>query len=77
MENGYERNYYVIDSYCGPEAINPTVKAGTEELNFYSETKTYNRDNRPCANFYIPEEIVNSIDNLIAIVKNMRVIQKI
>lgn len=65
MENGRERNFYIVDSYCGPEAINPTVKAGTEELNFYSETDTYNRDNTPCTTFQISQSFIEGICRLI------------
>lgn len=54
----------IVDTYQGLETINPTVKAGTERLNFYSETKTYNRDNKPCVDFTIPNELIEQIDTI-------------
>lgn len=41
------------------------VKAGTEELDFYSETDTYNRDNIPCVDFIISEDLKIKIDALL------------
>lgn len=40
-------NYLNIkDTYQGLENPHPTVRAGTEELNFMSYTGTYNRDGK-------------------------------
>ncbi len=72
MENVRERNFGIVDSYCGLEAIDPTVRAGTEELDFFSETGTYNRDNEPCINFSISEEFLSSIDALINNMQNRK-----
>lgn len=55
----------IVDTYQGLETINPTVKAGTEELNFYSETGTYNRDNQPCVNFTIQDSFIESIQKIL------------
>lgn len=41
------------------------VKAGTEELNFYSEADTYNRDNIPCIDFIVSEDLKDKIDALL------------
>lgn len=49
----------------------PLVKAGTEELAFYSETGTYNRDDIPCIDFAVPDELRKKCGNLIERIKEM------
>lgn len=56
----------IADTYQGLEPIHPMSTAGTEELGFFSETETYNRDDEPCTNFSIAEEFVRNIDKAIA-----------
>lgn len=51
----------IIDTYQGLEKNNSTIKAGTEELDFFSQTGTYNRDNKPCINFSILNEFFDII----------------
>lgn len=41
------------------------VKAGTEELDFYSETDTYNRDSIPCIDFIVSEDLKAKINTLL------------
>ena len=53
----------VIDSYEWPVNVSiGATRAGTEELSFFSETGTYNRDNIPCCDFPFSEELINSIN---------------
>jgi hypothetical protein len=49
----------------------PLVKAGTEELTFYSETGTYNRDDIPCIDFAVPDELRKKCGDLIERIKEM------
>lgn len=75
MEDRRELYLGIVDSYCGPEALDPTVKAGTEELNFYSETNTYNRDNEPCIEFSVLEDFILGIDRMISMINGMKKVQ--
>lgn len=55
----------IIDTYQGLEKDDSTIKAGTEELDFFSWTGAYNRDNKPCINFTLNEffdiiKVINS-----------------
>lgn len=43
------------------EEIEIHVKAGTEELGFFSETDTYNRDDIPCIDFIVSEDLKEEI----------------
>lgn len=54
-----------IDTYSGPEADIPAIKAGTEGLDFLSWTGTYNRDNKPCVDFSVSKEFLFGIDELL------------
>ena len=49
-----------------------TVKAGTEEIGFYSETGTYNRDDIPCIDFAVPKEPAEKAERLIEKIKEMQ-----
>lgn len=55
----------IADTYCGPEADTPAIKAGTEGLDFLSWTGTYNRDNKPCVDFSVSKEFLSGIDELL------------
>lgn len=60
----------MIDTYEGLEVeCNRYIKAGTEELNFYSETNTYNRDNKPCIEFSALKDFISGIDYILHILK--------
>lgn len=74
MENRHGHIFGIVDSYSDPDVINSTVKAGTEELDFYSETDTYNRDNIPCFVFLKNSNIIRS--GLDAIVEQLKSLQK-
>lgn len=70
MENGRGYNYDIVDSYFGLEALNSMVKSGTEEIGFFSETGTYNRDNVLCGDFAITSELIEKIDALVEKMQN-------
>ena len=61
----------MVDTYIGMAAKCKDIKAGTEEINFFSETGTYNRDNIPCIEFHIPDEFLIFIDRMIDTFKNI------
>lgn len=52
----------INDTYQGLEPISPIFKAGTEELGFFSETDTYNRNEKPCNQFDISDTFNKNID---------------
>ena len=52
--------FHIIDTFQGLEK-DDSIKAGTEELDFLSWTETYNRDNKPCINFFILNEFFDII----------------
>ena len=63
----------VVDAYSWPVNVSQgTAKAGTEELNFYSETGTYNRDDIPCVDFSVSPEFIESIDCMIEKLQKLR-----
>lgn len=53
------------------EEIEIHVKAGTEELGFYSETGTYNRDDIPCIDFIVSEDLKEEIKKLLEKVQSL------
>ncbi len=62
----YDGRTDLIDSYTWPVNVPiSTVRSGTEELSFYSETGTYNRDKIPCGDFGLPTDFINDINNAI------------
>lgn len=72
MERGREWSFDIIDSYHGLETIDPIVKAGTEELGFFSETDTYNREDLSCIEYTVSDELKARIDQLIRKIENMQ-----
>ncbi len=53
------------------EEIEIHIKAGTEELSFYSETGTYNRDDVPCIDFVVSEDLKEEIEKLLEKVQSL------
>ena len=62
----YDGRIDLIDSYTWPVNVpTSTVRSGTEELSFYSETGTYNRDKIPYGDFGLPTDFINNINDAI------------
>ena len=62
----YDGRTDLIDSYTWPVNVpTSTVRSGTEELSFYSETDTYNRDEIPCGDLGLPTDFINNINDAI------------
>ena len=62
----YDGRTDLIDSYTWPVNVpTSTVRSGTEELSFYSETGTYNRDKIPYGDFGLPTDFINNINDAI------------
>ncbi len=62
----YDGGLDLIDSYAWPVNVpTSTVRSGTEELSFYIETKTYNRDKIPHGDFGLPPDFINNINDAI------------
>lgn len=62
----YDGRTDLINSYAWPVNVpTSTVRSGTEEFSFYSETGTYNRNKILCGNFGLPKHFINDINNAI------------